>query len=46
MDTTFLDELQVDELDALIEDSMYEIDEDWESIRETDIDDWSFVEYQ
>ena len=46
METAFLDELQVDELESLIEDAMYELDDEWESIRESDIDDWSFVEFQ
>lgn len=46
MSPSFIDEIQVDELESLIEEAMYEVDEDvWDSITESDIDDWSGVEF-
>ncbi len=46
MSLPFLDEFQVDELESLIEDSMFDLDEDdFESITETDEGDWSGIEY-
>jgi len=40
MSTVFLDEIQIDEFDSIFE--LYE--DNWESMIETDPEDWSMVE--
>lgn len=46
MSTAFLDDIQIDEFDCIFPNqAMFDLFEDnWESIIETDIEDWTLVE--
>lgn len=46
MSTAFLDDIQIDEFDCILPNqAMFDLFEDnWESIIETDIEDWTLVE--
>ena len=45
MSTAFLDDIQIDEFDCIIpNEAMFDLFEDnWESVTETDVDDWMMV---
>lgn len=45
MTTAFLDDIQIDEFDCIVpKEDMFELFEDnWESMTETDIEDWILV---
>jgi hypothetical protein len=47
MTTAFLDDIQIDEFDCIIpKEEMFDLyDDEWESLIESDIEDWSSVEY-
>ena len=46
MTTAFLDDIQIDEFDCIIpKEDMFDLfDDNWESITESDIQDWMMVE--
>ena len=46
MSTAFLDNLQIDEFDCIVApEEMFELFEDnWESVTETDMEDWIMIE--
>ena len=46
MSTAFLDDIQIDEFDCIIpkEDMFNLFDDNWESMTESDIQDWMMVE--
>ena len=48
MTTAFLDNIQIDEFDCVVpNEEMFDLyDDNWESVTETDIEDWSFTEYE
>lgn len=45
MSTAFLDNIQIDEFDCVVpNEAMFDLFEDnWESVTETDIDDWVMI---
>jgi hypothetical protein len=47
MTSAFLDDIQIDEFDCIVpKEEMFDLYEDeWESLTESDIEDWSSVEY-
>jgi hypothetical protein len=46
MTTTFLDDIQIDEFDCIIpKEDMFDLfDDNWESVTETDVQDWMMIE--
>jgi hypothetical protein len=46
MSTAFLDDIQIDEFDCILpNESMFDLFEDnWESVSETEIEDWAMVQ--
>ena len=46
MSTVFLDDIQIDEFDCVVpNEAMFDLfEDDWESITESDIEDWTLIE--
>lgn len=46
MSTAFLDNIQIDEFDCIIpKEDMFDLfDDNWESVTESDMEEWMFVE--